>query len=225
MSAPDDPAFEHLVNQIAHDVRNHAFTMGLQAEMGQRRTADAPEVKAHFDAILRQVDSLRRYLEQLLLFGRPVAAVPGAVDPVALAHSEVERLRRNSEGGAGLELRVEGAEGGKRGHWDERLLRHALRALLENAVESAAPPPPVVVAVRDAGDYAEIEVRDAGAGIAPDALDRMTVPMAVRRPGGAGLGVAIARKMVQAHGGCLEIESSPRGTTARLVVPWEAPNG
>ncbi len=225
MSAPDDPAFEHLVNQIAHDVRNHAFTMGLQAEMGQRRSADAPEVRAHFDAIVRQVDSLRRYLEQLLLFGRPVTAVPGAVDPVALVHTEVERLRRNNEGGAGLELRVEGTEGGRRGRWDERLLRHAVRALLDNAVESATPPPPVVVAVRDAGDHAEIEVRDAGHGIAPDALERMMVPMAVRRPGGAGLGVAIARKMVAAHGGRLEIESSPAGTTARLVVPWGAPNG
>jgi signal transduction histidine kinase len=47
--------------------------------------------------------------------------------------------------------------------------------------------------------------------------------MAVRRTGSAGLGLAIARKMAEALGGRLEIESAAAGATARLVLPWEAP--
>jgi len=223
MFAVEGSALENLVNQIAHDVRNHAFTMGLQAEMGQRRSAATPEIKAHFDAIVRQVDVLSRYLDQLLLYGRPVAIVPALVDPIALARAQVDLLRGNRGTEAALDIRVEADAGGRRASWDARAFGHALRALLDNAVESATPPPPVVVAVRDAGDHAEVEVRDAGSGIAPEVLAQLGVPMAVRRTGSAGLGLAIARKMAEALGGRLEIESAAAGATARLVLPWEAP--
>ena len=222
MSAAERSALENLVNQIAHDVRNHAFTMGLQAEMGQRRSAAAPEIKTHFDAIVRQVDALSRYLDQLLLYGRTVAVVPALVDPVALVRAQVDLLRSSHGAEVTLDVRVEADAGGRKASWDARAFGHALRALLDNAVESATPPPPVVVAVRDAGDHAEVEVRDAGPGIAPDVLAKLEVPMAVRRAGSAGLGLAIARKMAQAQGGRLEIESAANGVTARLVLPWEA---
>ncbi|MDD5564067.1 MAG: ATP-binding protein [Thermoanaerobaculaceae bacterium] len=222
MSAADASALENLVNQVAHDVRNHAFTMGLQAEMGQRRSAAAPEIKAHFDAIVRQVDALSRYLDQLLLFGRPVNVAPTLVDPVALAQSQIDLLRGRHGDETALDVRVEADPRGRRANWDPHAFGHALRALLDNAVESATPPPAIVVAVRDAGDHAEVEVRDAGPGIAPDVLAQLGTPMAVRRPGGAGLGIAIARKMAGALGGRLEIESTPAGVTARLVLPWEA---
>jgi nitrogen-specific signal transduction histidine kinase len=53
-------------------------------------------------------------------------------------------------------------------------------------------------------------------------LSKLALPMAVRRAGGAGLGLAIARKMVEAHGGRLELASSAAGTTARIVLPWES---
>lgn len=222
MSAAESTALENLVNQIAHDVRNHAFTMGLQAEMGQRRTGAAPEVKAHFDAIVRQVDALSRYLDQLLLYGRPVAVAPVPVEPAALVRAQVDLLRGHI-GSAALDIRVEADPAGRKATWDARAFGCALRALLDNAVESATPPPPVAVVVRDAGGHAEVEVRDAGPGIEPEVLARLGVPMAVRRAGGAGLGLAIARKMVEALGGRLEIESAATGVTARLVLPWEAP--
>ncbi len=223
MFAVEGSALENLVNQIAHDVRNHAFTMGLQAEMGQRRSVAAPEIKAHFDAIVRQVDVLSRYLDQLLLYGRPVDVAPTLVDPATLARAQVDLVRGNRGADVVLDIRVDAEAGGRKATWDARAFGHALRALLDNAVESATPPPPVVVAVRDAGDHAEVEVRDAGPGIDPDVLAQLGVPMAVRRTGSAGLGLAIARKMAEALGGRLEIESTAAGATARLVLPWETP--
>lgn len=215
-------ALENLVNQIAHDVRNHAFTMGLQAEMGIRRTAELREIKAHFEAILRQVDALNHYVEQLLLYGRPVALTPTSVDLAAIVREQVQRLQFGADPAAAApDIRVEVEGELRRGTWDGRALSHAVMAILDNAVRSARPSPPVVAVVRGDQHCAVVEVRDTGPGIPPEAMAKLAVPMAVRRAGGAGLGLAIARKMVEAHGGHLEVESGPGGTTARLTLPWE----
>jgi signal transduction histidine kinase len=217
-----DTALENLVNQIAHDVRNHAFTMGLQAEMGLRRSTAAPEIKAHFEAVLRQVDALKHYLEQLLLFGRPIKLTPTAVDLVALVREQVQRLQAAWDPNAPPPEVAVKTEGQLRpGSWDPRALAHAFMAILDNAVRSATPPPPVSATVRGNDTSAVVEIQDAGPGIPPDVIAKLTVPMAVRRAGGAGLGVAIARKMVEAHGGELELVSSGAGTTVRIALPWQ----
>jgi signal transduction histidine kinase len=223
MKEGPDTALENLVNQIAHDVRNHAFTMGLQAEMGIRRSGAAPEIKAHFEAVLRQVDALKHYLEQLLLYGRPIRLTLTSVDLAALLREQVQRLQYAWDPNAPpFEIEVETNGNLRRGNWDPRALSHAFLAILDNAVRSATPPPPVSVVVRGGDDAAVVEIKDTGQGIPPEVLAKLAVPMAVRRAGGAGLGVAIARKMIEGHGGRLEVSSGAAGTTVSIALPWEA---
>jgi signal transduction histidine kinase len=223
MKEGSDAALESLVNQIAHDVRNHAFTIGLQAEMGLRRSGNTPEIKAHFEAILRQVDVLKHYLEQLLLFGRPMKLTLRSVDLVALLREQVQRLQFSwDQGGSPLDIGVKTDGALRSGLWDARALAHALTALLDNAARSATPPPPISATVRGDDRSVVVEVRDAGHGIPPEAMARLAVPMAVRRAGGAGLGLAITRKIAEAHGGRLELASTGAGTTARMILPWQA---
>jgi signal transduction histidine kinase len=224
MSEGNETPLENLVNQIAHDVRNHAFTMGLQAEMGIRRSGAVPEIKAHFEAVLRQVDALKHYLEQLLLYGRPIRLTLTSVDLAALIREQVQRLHYAWDPNAPpFEIRVEANGDLSRGNWDPRALSHAFLAILDNAVRSATPPPPVLVTLRGGNDGAVVEVKDAGKGIPPDVMAKLAIPMAVRRAGGAGLGVAIARKMIEGHGGRLEVSTGGGGTTVRVALPWEVP--
>ncbi len=223
MDHGSDPTLENLVNQIAHDVRNHAFTIGLQAEMGLRRSEGTPEVGVHFEAVLHQVDALKHYVEQLLLYGRPVRLTLTSVDAVALVGEQAKRLELAWDSATPrpkIEVRGEGTL--RTGLWDAAALAQALAAVLDNAARSAAPPPPISVTVRGFDRYVTVEVRDAGGGIAPDVLAKLAVPMAVRRAGGAGLGIAISRKIAEAHGGRLELSSSAAGTTACITLPWEA---
>jgi signal transduction histidine kinase len=223
MKDPLKESFENLVNQVAHDIRNHMFTMGLQAELGQRRCGGLPEVKAHFDAILAQVDALRKYLDELLLFSRPVRLAPLSVDPAAFVQDQVRNYQSRHGSGAEIVVRAEPGELSRRARWDPVSLGHAVHALLDNAVRSANPAPRTVISVRSEAEIVTIEVKDGGPGIPPDILPKLATPMAVRRAGSLGLGLAVARKMAEAHGGRLEIESGGEGTTARLVVPWEVP--
>jgi signal transduction histidine kinase len=223
MKEANDTVVESLVNQIAHDVRNHAFTMGLQAEMGLRRSQDAPEVRAHFEAILRQVDVLKHYLEQLLLFGRPIELTLTSVDVGALLHEQVQRLHAAWDPGSPppqVEVRDDGAP--RRALLDARALAHALMAVLDNAARSAFPPPPISATVQGDNGWVIVEIRDGGCGIPPELVPRLAVPMAVRRAGGAGLGLAITRKIAEAHGGRVELSSTGAGTAVRIVLPWKA---
>ena len=64
---------------------------------------------------------------------------------------------------------------------------------------------------------------DRGAGIAPENVKLLALPMRVRRHGGLGLGLAVARKVAAAHGGALELTTGAGGTTVHLSLPREVP--
>ncbi len=226
-AGPDDAAIvENLVNQIAHDVRNFAFTMGLQAEMGLRRAAAAPEVSGNMEAVLRQIEKLKTYLDTLLLYGRPVTLDPTEFDPRAVARDEARRLQFEAQPSAApVTIAVEAADDVAPVRWDRRVFGAVLHILLDNALRSADPPPPITVAM-SAGDGAvTVRVVDRGRGIAEEDLPRIFDPMAVRRAGGTGLGLAITRKMAEAHGGTVSVESGPSGTTVELQLPREVHAG
>jgi len=216
------PAVESLVNQVAHDVRNFAFTIGLQAELGTRKSTSAPELSGIFATVLRHVDALRQYVDKMLLYGRSHRLAPVQLDAGTFVREQAQRFIATRDASQPpIDLWIDVPEAACPACWDARLLAAALRELLDNAARSASPPPPVRVALRPDGPQVVIEVHDDGTGIPAETMDRLAVPMAVRRAGGAGLGVAIARKIAALHGGELRLSSSPQGTTARLILPRE----
>jgi signal transduction histidine kinase len=219
------PLIETIVNQVAHDVRNFAFTIGLQAELGDRRAEAQPQLKGHFASVLRQVDVLKGYLDKLLLYGRPVTLRPAAIDAGALVRQQVQALQFGWRPEVPLAISVDIKADIGEVCWDSRCVAHALAALLDNAVRSAEPPPLVIVTVSRADGTVTIEVADGGAGIPDEKLDAVWSPMRMRRHGGTGLGLAIAKKMITAHGGTLDLESGPGGTIARVRLPAEAAAG
>jgi len=216
------PAVENLVNQVAHDVRNFAFTIGLQAELGTRKSTAVPELSGIFATVLRHVDALRQYLDKMLLYGRSHRLAPVPLDAGTFVREQAQRFIATRDASQPpIDLWIDVPEAPCPVRWDARLLAAALRELLDNAARSASPPPPVRVALAPDDRHVVIEVRDDGTGISPETMSRLVVPMAVRRAGGAGLGVAIARKIAALHGGELRLDSSPQGTTARLTLPKE----
>ncbi len=220
---PADEVVEDVVNQIAHDIRNFAFAIGLQAELGARRAFDPAASKSHSVAVLRQVDMLKGYLERLLMFGRPFRPQPGPLDPVDLLRETAQLVGASvvPEGPTpAIQVVVQGSIG--RVVWDRRGIHAALAALLDNALRSAPSPPPVRAIVEEAGEHVRITVRDEGSGMDAATLAALRHPMVVRRPGGAGLGLAVARKVVRAHGGTLTIASGAGGTSVCLEIPREA---
>jgi PAS domain S-box-containing protein len=105
---------------------------------------------------------------------------------------------------------------------DGQRLRQAVTNVLGNALEAVerGPRPRVDVRLSLRGPAAVVEVADNGIGIAPEHRDKLFLPFFTTKTTGTGLGLAIVKKIMDLHGGEIEIDSAPgRGTTVRLVIP------
>ena len=192
--------------------------------MGARKATGTPEFKEHFETVLRQLDALKAYLERLLLVGRPTRLKPDEVPVAALLRRAMDHARESrGVGDLPLTLDLDADQAGT-ARWDAEAVLAAVAAVVDNALDSRQPPPPTRLSARSKGDLVVIEVIDEGPGIAPELLPLLEIPMAARRAGSTGLGLAIARKLIHAHGGDLDIESSAAGTRVRFTLPREAPH-
>jgi signal transduction histidine kinase len=113
---------------------------------------------------------------------------------------------------------------------DPVMLRRVLDNLLDNAGKYSEPRTTVRLRARSTGQGLQFEVVDQGIGIDAADLPRVGTPFfrtdrsRARRTGGVGLGLTLARRIVDAHGGTLALESRPgEGTTARITLPAAAP--
>jgi signal transduction histidine kinase len=219
---------------------------GGSAEEGGPAGRSGGAIAEYVAEIRREADHLQRVLEDFLSFARPGTArleevdlyqvlARAAADPV-LAGVPV-RLAPRPPG----PLRLSG---------DPQLLERAFRNLLHNAAEAtrAAAPggvlaepdrspepgsvpgsrpaagarhePAVEVAAGAGPEGLEVTVADRGAGVPEELRERLFQPFASGRPGGAGLGLALARRILVLHGGGLALEDRPGGgTVARATLP------
>jgi PAS domain S-box-containing protein len=151
----------------------------------------------------------------------------GEVDLRATLDAAVS-IARGQARQAGVRLAM-GAETAARllARADDRALRQVLLNLLSNAIKFTPKGGRVEASLRASGAGIEFAVADTGIGIAPEDLPHVTEPFRQahgvgRNYGGTGLGLAITRRLVEMHGGALEIESARgRGTVVRVRLPAE----
>lgn len=199
---------------VSHDLRTPLTKLRLGVEIAQAHV-DAP-LAASMARTIEEMDAIVGQFLDFARLGDGEAAIPASLDELAWAVAEAQADHGRT---VALEL---GAVPAVPVH--AQALRRALDNLVENAWRHGAAP----VLLRTGADaaHAWIEVADHGAGAAVDELERLRQPFArgggVARSGvpGAGLGLAIAERVALAHGGRLELHSTPgAGLRARLVLP------
>jgi two-component system phosphate regulon sensor histidine kinase PhoR len=150
-----------------------------------------------------------------------------AVDLATLVDQAVERVAQPPLATTRHRLEVD-ASSHITGIWDARWLGEALAAIVMNALRYSPDGGPVHISVARVGERATVTVRDHGLGILPPERERIFLPFEVGSahervsgvPGGWGLGLFVAGRVVEAHGAQLRIESAPGiGSTFTLMLP------
>ncbi|MDC0723432.1 PAS domain-containing protein [Nannocystis bainbridge] len=223
---------DDFLSVASHELRTPLTALGFHLEHLVRLVARGehdPEVLGRkVDGAIRQIGRVTALVDSLIHVSRMslgrLSLDLTEFDLVDLVRDLVARIGPDAQR-ARCDVRVD-VPAELPGAWDRKQLDQALHNLLANALKYGAGRP-VDVRVHDCGRVVVIEVQDRGIGIAdedrPRIFDRFERAVSSAHYGGFGLGLYIARRIVEAHGGALEVTSTPgQGSTFRLQLPRQA---
>lgn len=214
-----------LASGLAHEIRNPLNAMSMNLQMLEEDMHDTSEDSATeqvelLESTKSEIKRLVRLVNNFLTYARPAQPRFESKDLNAVVR-EVTRLLEADFGQSGVELKEDLEPLLPQVETDDTQLKQALINLLVNARQVLKEGGRVTVRTR-AGSRGEavLEVEDDGPGIPKEARDRIFEVFYSSRGGGTGLGLPIARQIVERHGGTIELESEVgRGTVFRIRMP------
>jgi two-component system nitrogen regulation sensor histidine kinase NtrY len=214
VAAQRTSAWADVARRIAHEIKNPLTPIQLSAERLRRKYAsvikeDGGIFQQCTDTIVRQVDDIKRMVDEFSRFARMPKPVIEAED-VADMVRQVVFLQR--VGNADIDIDVEIAEDPMPARFDRRLISQALTNIIKNATEAIAAVPAAelgrghirVWAGREGADVV-IDVIDNGIGLPKENRSRLLEPYVTTREKGTGLGLAIVGRILEEHGGGIEL--------------------
>lgn len=227
-------AWADVARRIAHEIKNPLTPIQLSAERIRRRygkviTEDREVFDQCTDTIIRQVEDIGRMVDEFSAFARMPKPEMKAID-LRDALREASFLIEVSRADITFE-RDFGSEPLK-GTFDSRLLSQAFGNIMKNAAEAIESTDrdgdePGVIRIRAErlGDTFRVDVIDNGKGLPHENRQRLLEPYMTTREKGTGLGLAIVKKIVEDHGGRLELHDAPadfhggRGAMVTVILP------
>jgi two-component system nitrogen regulation sensor histidine kinase NtrY len=217
VAAQRTSAWADIARRIAHEIKNPLTPIQLSAERLRRKygksiTEDPAVFQQCTDTIVRQVDDIKRMVDEFSKFARmPKAEI--AAEDIADTVRQVVFLMR--VGNADIDIDLELAEDPMPARFDRRLVSQGLTNIIKNASEAIAAVPQAergrgrirVSAAREGNDIV-IDVIDNGIGLPKENRNRLLEPYVTTREKGTGLGLAIVGRILEEHGGRLELRDA-----------------
>lgn len=210
---------------VAHDLRNPlaGLKLGIQALEVQDATREQQRTLAMLD---RQADHLARMVNDLLDATRIEAGkLEMHLERVDLCQVVQDIVQLHAPTSTRHELAIDVPQGPVMIRGDRLRLEQVLTNLVTNAIKFSPAGGRIEVSVRRDGVQAALAVRDPGIGISASEIGNLFVPFRRHRPEvatGAGIGLSVVRRIVSAHAGTVEVESTPgKGSTFRVILPCE----
>ncbi len=208
-----------LAASLAHEIKNPlAGISGAIQILGSGLASDHPHKEIITEA-LRQIDRLDAAVKDLLVYARPKppAKTRQRLDAIV---ERVLILLREEPAFRNINLHCEGLNGDHMVVADEIQLQQVLTNLLLNAAHASEDDGDVTCRIKSVESRVRILVEDHGCGMPPEVLNRVFEPFYTTKARGTGLGLPICKRIVESHGGTIDIQSFVgRGTRVTVDIP------
>ena len=239
LSAQRTGAWADVARRIAHEIKNPLTPIQLSAERLRRRYAskladDFEVFDKSINTILRQVGDIGRMVDEFSSFARMPEAKPAKGDLTETIRNSVflENVRLPD-----LNIAMELPDEPLVAWFDQRLLSQVLTNLIKNATEAiegagieAIKDPRIIVNAHVEGDKARVSISDNGKGWPKENRQRLLEPYITTREKGTGLGLAIVARIIEQHGGSVELidaepdEAGRVGACFTFTLPLRSPD-
>ncbi len=220
--AQRDAAWGEVARRMAHEIKNPLTPIRLSAERMQRKLADKLDEPSRqmltraTETIVGQVGAMKGLVDAFAEYAKLPAARIEGIDLNAL----VQEVLVLYEGQVPMQIALE--EGLPKVAGDPTLLRQVLHNLVKNAKEALAETmePQLRIATGRGLRGVELRIGDNGPGFPEHLLRRLFEPYATTKPKGTGLGLTIVKKIVDEHGGAIEVRNAqPHGACITITLP------
>ncbi len=214
----------HLAAGVAHEIRNplNAIAMGhqrLRREFLPSEESKREEYLSFTDLISKEIRRVNEIIEQFLSLARPFR--------LRLRPSSLQNLLRNlamlleeEASSQGVRIQVNGEPDGRLIQVDEEKLTQAILNIMKNGIQAIEKGGILRLETQWFKDRVEVSIVDSGSGIPPDRMEKIFNYYYTTKEKGVGLGLPIAHRIIEAHGGELKVESRVgRGTKVKIVLP------
>jgi signal transduction histidine kinase len=197
-------AVGEMVRRVAHNLRNPLAGIRSLAELTKADLSAQDPAQENQDRIITTVDSFERWLSELLQATSPFALEihPTPVKPWLEA---VIRPLEAMAAARGQQLRLDATQAPQEAAFDGRHLEHALVGIITNAIQAAPEGSPITISAGTIPSGWEIRVHDQGPGIAPELAEKIFRPYFTTKRDGTGIGLAVAKQVVEQHGGRVSV--------------------
>lgn len=217
-------AVGELGSAVAHGIRNPLTAIRSSAELALEGDPDLARESAR--DIMAEVDRLEQWVRELLSYSRPVAGAPSTLEIVPLLKRCAGEFGREMEK-QGIACRLDLQPGLPPIRGDAVLLAQVLNSLIANAMEAmqggredAGARIAISASPLEAGRRVEVTIADNGAGMSKNQLELAFKPFFTTKTKGLGVGLPLAKRIIERFGGTITLASAPgKGTTVRLQFP------
>ena len=202
---------------IVHDLKNPLITI---LGFARRLQAGKGDPRAGLQTIVDSASKMEEIVTDVLNFAKPVQLETKEEDLREIVEQTAAWCEAKAAA-AGISVSSELPDGPVTMSVDGLRLQRALTNLLANAIEASPKGQKVLLTLESDQEKVVIRVKDQGAGMDEETLENIFIPFFSKKSQGTGLGMAIAQKVIEAHGGRINIRSQPgHGAEVRIELPF-----
>jgi len=224
LQAENLAAIGELAASIAHEIKNPLAGINGAIQIIRDEFPEGHPRRAVMDEVIRQIHRSDKTVRDLLSFARPHPPTPIECDVHTVLTEAISLVEKEPQSQR-VEIHRDFAEGLRPLWLDPQQMQHVFMNIILNAVQACSEGGRLAITTRGEDGAVEIDFADTGVGMSPEVLSKIFNPFFTTKPGGTGVGLSTARRIIEAHHGTIEAESEPhRGTTFTVRLQRKPPD-